>query len=143
TVTGAVRLDDALRLARAAGLAPVTIDPDYTNSAMESWNISLERQVWRDLAVMAGWIGTRGRHLRLSRNINQPLDGVRPYAALSASSPILPGTPLGNITQVEGSGASSYRALWLAANRRLSRGLQFSASYTLSKSLDYNSLSSP
>ncbi len=90
---------------------------------------------------MAGYFGSTGRHLILSRNINQPVDGKRPFAALSESSPILPGSPLGNITQVESTGQSSYHALWLSANKRLSRGLQFSASYTWSKSLDYNSLS--
>src|SRR5262249_22523168 len=35
-----------------------------------------------------------------------------------------------------------YNALWVSANKRVSRGLQFSASYTFSKSIDYNSLSS-
>ena len=67
---------------------------------------------------------------------------VRPFAALAASSPILPGTPLGNITQVESSGFSSYHAAWVAVTKRLSRGLQFDASYTWSKSLDTNSLNS-
>ena len=61
---------------------------------------------------------------------------------LSASSPILPGTPLGNITQAEGTGNSSYNALWVTGNQRLTRGLQLRAYYTWSKSLDYNSLSS-
>jgi len=92
---------------------------------------------------MAGASWIRGSHLRLSRNLNQPVSGVRPYPAVSATSPILPGTPLGNIIQVEGSGRSSYRSLWASATRRLSKGLHFSGSYTWSRSLDYNSLSSP
>jgi hypothetical protein len=53
----------------------------------------------------------------------------------------LPGIPLGNITQAESSGNSSYNALWVSASKRLDRGIQFNASYTWSKSLDYNSLS--
>ena len=57
------------------------------------------------------------------------------------SSPILPGAALGNITQVESSGNSSYNAMWVTATRRLTRNLQFDASYTWSKSLDYNSFS--
>src|SRR6185436_8996348 len=36
----------------------------------------------------------------------------------------------------------SYHALWLAARKRLSGGLQFDGSYTWSKSLDTNSLNS-
>jgi hypothetical protein len=37
---------------------------------------------------------------------------------------------------------SSYNALWLTATKRLSRSLQFNASYTWSKSIDYTSLNS-
>jgi hypothetical protein len=62
---------------------------------------------------------------------------------MSLQSSILPGTPLGNITQVESSGKSNYRALWTSVTRRLSSGLQFSGAYTWSRSLDTNSLSSP
>ena len=68
---------------------------------------------------------------------------MRPFARLSASSPILPGAPLGNITQVEGTGNSSYNAFWTSLDNAFSRGLQLNASYTWSKSIDYNSLTSP
>src|SRR5206468_6471040 len=77
----------------------------------------------------------------LRRNINQPIDGTRPYPVLSPSSPILPDTPVGNITQAEGTGNSSYNALWTSVTKTLSRGLQLSANYAWSKSLDYNSQS--
>jgi hypothetical protein len=144
TFTGPIRLDNAILLARAAGLAPQTVDHDFDNAYMQSWNLNVQRALTPDLAVMIGYFGSKGTHLVLRRNINQPgqpVNGVRPFPALSASSPILPGTPLGNITQAEGTGNSSYNALWVAANQRLARGLQFNASYTWSKSLDYNSFS--
>ena len=70
------------------------------------------------------------------------MDGVRPFAAVSDASPISPGVPLGNITQVESTGFSSYNALWVSVTKRLSRGLLFDTSYTWSKSLDTNSLNS-
>ena len=38
-------------------------------------------------------------------------------------------------------GESRYKALWITADQRPMRGLQFNASYTLSKSTDFNSLS--
>ena len=91
---------------------------------------------------MAGYFGSKGTHLIIRRNLNQPINGVRPYTNLSTTSPILPSTALGNITQVESAGNSSYNAMWLTATQRLSRSLQFNASYTWSKSLDYNSFSS-
>ncbi len=142
TAAGAIAITNAVVTTRPAGLAPVTIDPRFRNSALQSWNVNVQRQIAGDLAAMVGYFGSRGRDLRISRNLNQPVDGARPFAALSASSPILPGSPLGNITQVESSGFSSYHALWLSATKRLSRGFQFDASYTWSKSLDTNSLNS-
>jgi len=142
TFTGAIRFDNALTLALPAGLAPVSIDHDFDNAYMQSWNLNVQRELTHDLAVMVGYVGSKGTHLILRRNINQPVGGIRPFPTLSSSSPILPGTPLGNITQVESTGVSSYQALWVSANQRLARGLEFNASYTWSKSLDYNSFSS-
>ncbi len=49
---------------------------------------------------------------------------------------------IGNVPEVDSSGNSSYHALWVTLNKRASHGLQFNGSYTLSKSIDYNSLSS-
>jgi len=142
TVTGTVQFDNAINLARAAGLAPQTVDHGFNNAYMQSWNLNIQHELTPDLALMVGYFGSKGTHLILRRNINQPVDGVRPYPSLSTSSPILPGTSLGNITQVEGTGNSSYNALWVTGNQRLTRGLQLNGSYTWSKSLDYNSLSS-
>jgi hypothetical protein len=142
TFTGPISLDNAINLARAAGLAPATVNPAFNNAYIQSWNLNVQRQIRPDLNLMVGYFGSKGTHLILRRNINQPIDGVRPYPALSASSPILPGTPLGNIAQVESDGNSSYNALWISANERFAHGLQFNASYTFSKSIDYNSLSS-
>jgi hypothetical protein len=142
TFTGAIRFDNALSLALPAGLAPVTIGQDFDNAYMQSWNLNVQRELTPGLTMRAGYFGSKGTHLILRRNINQPVNGVRPYPALSPSSPILPGTPLGNITKVESTGISSYNALWVSANQRLAGGLQFNASYTWSKSIDYNSFSS-
>jgi hypothetical protein len=142
-VTGAVPVDTAYALAGAQGLAPFTIDPEYENAIAHGWNINVQREIARDAAVTVGYIGARGGQLRLTRNVNQPVDGRRPFTNVAAASPILPGTPLGNITQIESSGESRYHALWASMTRRLSRGLQFGASYTWSRSRDTNSLSSP
>ena len=141
--SGTIRLNNAIDLARASGISLVTVDHDYENSYVQSWNLNIQREIVPGLAVMVGYFGSKGTHLRISRNINQPINGVRPFPQLSVSSPVLPGASLGNITQVEGVGNSSYNALWTTVSRRFSAGLQFNASYTWSKSIDYNSLSSP
>jgi len=142
TATGSIPLVSAIDALGPAGLSPATIDFKFRNASMQSWNTNVQRQVARDLAATIGYSGSHGTNLRLSRNLNQPVDGVRPFAAVAASSPILPGTPLGNITQVESSGFSNYHAVWAVVTKRLSGGLHVDASYTWSKSLDTNSLNS-
>src|SRR5205085_2235558 len=136
-------LGTAITDARAAAtVSPSAVDPGFDNAYVQSWNLNVQRALTPSLGVTVGYFGSKGTHLRLSRNINQLVNGVRPFQALSSSSPILPGTSLLNITEREGTGSSSYNALWVTANKRLARGLQFNASYTFSKSIDYNSQSS-
>jgi hypothetical protein len=140
-VTGTIRLENAADLAQAVGLAPATVDHGFHNASLQSWNVNVQRALSNGASVMAGYFGSKGSNLILRRNINQPVAGARPYLAVSESSAILPGQPLGNITQAEGTGNSNYNGLWISATQSLARGLQLSASYTWSKSLDYNSLS--
>jgi len=142
TATGAIPLGAAVSLTQPIGLAPSTVDPNYRNASLRSWNANVQRELGANLAATLAYFGGRGRNLRIARNINQPVDGVRPFPALSTSSPIRPGATLGTITQMESSGFSSYDALSLIVTKRLSRGLQFDTSYTWSKSLDTNSLNS-
>ncbi len=141
TFTGAIRLDNAIDVAGPAGLAPQSIAHDFDNAYLQSWNFNVQREVLQNLALSAGYFGSKGTHLISRRNLNQPINGIRPFPRLSASSPILPGTTLGNITQVESAGNSSYNALWITGVQRLTNDLQFNAFYTWSKSLDYNSFS--
>ncbi|HEX7332727.1 MAG TPA: carboxypeptidase regulatory-like domain-containing protein [Pyrinomonadaceae bacterium] len=143
TFTGPVTFANARLVAGLAGLSPNTVDPGFNNAYVQSWNLNIQREILGDIGVTVGYFGTKGTHLRISRNINQPVNGgARPFPRLSASDPFRPNAPLNNISQIEGSGNSSYNALWLTANKRFSRGFQFNASYTFSKSIDYNSLNS-
>ena len=130
-----------------ATVSPSSSDPGFDNAYVQSWNLNVQREVRPGFGVTIGYFGSKGTHLRLTRNLNQTflnaaLNPVRRFPALSSSSPIAPNLPLLNITFREGTGNSSYNALWVTANKRLSRGLQFNASYTFSKSIDLNSQSS-
>jgi hypothetical protein len=142
SASGSIPLGNAITTTQPIRLAPVTVDPRFRNASLRSWNVNVQRQLARDLAATIGYFGSSGGDLRIARNINQPVNGVVPFPAVSASSPIRPGAPLGTIMQVESTGFSSYNALWLSATKRLSAGFLFDASYTWSKSLDTNSLNS-
>jgi len=126
---GLIRFDNARAIA-GASLAPASVDPNFKNAYVQSYNLNVQREITPTLGVMVGYFGSKGTHLRISRNVNQFINGVRPFSGL------------GNITEITNAGNSNYNALWVSANKRLSRGLQFNASYTFSKSIDYNSLNS-
>jgi hypothetical protein len=136
-----IMLENALSGAGASALAPSFTDPNFLPGRLQTWNVNVEQQ-FGGTGVMVGYFGSHGDRQRIPINLNQfttPGGTVRPYPALSASSPILPGATLGNITESTSLGWSNYKGLWVTANRRLTHGLQLSGSYTLSKSTDTNS----
>ncbi len=149
TPTSTVSLTNAFSSAKASGLSPVTIDPNFKNPYIQSFNLNLEEQLTPSTGLVVGYMGSKGTHLRIARNLNQissfdPITGapVRPFPAVSASSPIDPNVALGNITEITSGAGSNYNALVVELNRRLSHGLQIISSYTYSKSIDENSLNS-
>ena len=98
TLTGSVPVDTAFALAAGGGgLSPITVDPGYRNAITHGWNVNLQREVARGTSVMIGYVGARSGRLRLTRNINQPVSGTRPYPRVSLQSSIVPGTPLGGV----------------------------------------------
>jgi hypothetical protein len=95
------------------------------------------------IVASAGYYGSVGRHLRIRTNQNQPINGVRPYLKLSATSPIAPGAATNvNISEANSVSMSNYNALWLTAVKTFGNGLSFNMNYNYSKSMDTNSLGS-
>ena len=99
----------------------------------------MQRELTPALAIMVCF-RIEGTHLTI--RAHQPsVNGVRPLPGAPCPADTAGyHFPLGNITQTEATGNSTYSALWVTATQRLTHGLQFNAAYTLSKSLDYNSL---
>jgi hypothetical protein len=132
-----VSLGNAFSVA-SGSVAPVSVSHSYKDSYAQEWNFNIQQQLRNDLGLMIGYFGTKGTDLNIPRNYNQFINGVRPYPKLSANSPILPGQNLANIVVYESVGNSNYHALWITATKRFAKGLQFSTSYTFSKSIDEN-----
>jgi hypothetical protein len=130
-----VTLADAFPLA-AGAVAPYTVPSNYKDDYVTEWNFNIQQQLKNDYVVTVSYVGSKGTDLNVERNLNQFIDGARPFPALSASSPIDPGVSLSNITQAWSGGNSSYQALWVEAKKRFASGLQFDGTYTYSKSID-------
>jgi hypothetical protein len=142
TAASNIKLENAINSAGAgSSIAPSFTDPNFLPGRMQTWNVNVEQEI-AGTGVMIGYFGSHGDRQRIPINSNQfvvPGGTTRPFPALSAASPILPGTALGNITEQTSLGWSNYKGLWMTANHRLSHGLQLAGSYTLSKSTDTNS----
>ena len=138
TATPFVTFANAYNFA-SGSISPTSVSHNYRNGYAQSWNFNLQQQLSQNMVLTASYVGSKGTNLNLARNYNQPINGVRPYRALSANSPISPGAALGNITVNESIGNSSYQALWVTVDKHLSRNLQFNGSYQWSKSIDLNS----
>ncbi|MBW4027511.1 TonB-dependent receptor [Acidipila rosea] len=123
-------------------IAPSSINPQFKNATVQSYNLNLQQQISSTIAFQLAYVGSKSTHLQLTRNQNQPINGVRPFTTVAASSPVDPGASLANITEYDSAGNANYNALWLTVTKSFSKGLQFQSSYQWTKSFDYNSLSS-
>ena len=154
--SGVITVENPGASLAGTSLGPAAINPNFNDMYAQDWNLTIDRQLTPSMGLSVAYVGLKGTHLQLNQNINQPLvtNGIygstRPFPTLPATSPILPSQctaphpacSLGTINQVNSNGNSNYNALWVTLNKHFSRGLQFLTSYTYSKSLDYNSLSS-
>jgi hypothetical protein len=155
SATSAILVENPSAAITGVSLGPAAINPNFDNMYAQDWNVTVERQVTSTIGVSVAYVGMKATHLQLTQNVNQPFvtNGVygstRPFPSLPLSSTVLPAQctapnpicPLGTINEVNSAGNSNYNALWATVNKHFSKGLELLASYTYSKSLDYNSLS--
>ena len=111
------------------GSALQAVDPNFKTSRVLSYNFNIQHEALGAVFQVA-YAGSQGRHLRLEGDYNQGINGVRPISSYSS------------ILIQESVSNSNYNGLWITAEKRLSKGLTFNASYTFSKSIDDNSVGS-
>jgi hypothetical protein len=158
SATNSLTMESPFPAGTATSLGPFAINPNFKDAYAQDWNLTIQRQITSSLGLEVAYVGVKGTHLQLAQNINQPLvtNGIygstRPFPTLPLTSPVLPAQcappnpmcRIGNFnatSQFNSAGNSHYNALWATVNKHFSHGLQFLGSYTYSKSLDYNSLS--
>ncbi len=139
--------------APAPGIAPSIIrpDPNLATPYSQQTSAGVEYQLARNLTLRADYSRVRGVHLSRTRNINL-LPPVILTLANAARLGILDPTPqqvgmavfapgrvdprFDDIYQIEDSASSTYQGVSFSLNRRMSDEFEFSAAYTLSKTID-------
>jgi hypothetical protein len=115
--------------------ANITYMPDdFHSSRVQSWHLSVQREIIHNLVVDAAYVGNRANDLLLFANYNQaapnnaagtiPLQDRRPIASFA------------DITYAFNGGKSRYQAFMLKLDWRMRRDLTFLTSLTLSETKD-------
>jgi len=125
------------RVFPAAGVAgpstvslPQAINPDLRIPYSEQYNLTVEHQRW-NTGFRISYIGTNTRQGDYAFNINQPVPDTRPFGQKPRLFPKYPAINY----RTNGAG-HQYHALSIEAERRLTKGLAYQASWTWAKDIE-------
>jgi hypothetical protein len=110
------------------------IPKDNPTGYVESWHVSVQRELGRDLVLDLAYVGSHGVHLMVLADANQAVPN-QPGQNLSLQAR----RPYPNFNFIEiayGAGSSSYHAFQAKLEKRFSRGLYLLNSFTWSKTID-------
>ena len=108
-------------------MVAVTYAKDWRPPQVWTWNLTIERQLVKDLVVRTGYAGSKGTHLGINTDLNAGINGVRPNPDFD------------KIIQDISGANSIYNSLIVAVDKRFSKGFSIGANYTWGKSLDWAS----
>ena len=118
---------------------PVSINTQAREFPMPSsynWNLTYEREVGFNTALIVSYVGRRGLHGQREKNINQlPIGTLQKYPGVNANA-LRPYQGFGPIRETFNDANSMYNGLQLEVTRRFSKGLSYGFAYTLSKCYD-------
>lgn len=128
-------------------------DPHMTTPYAMNYNLTVERELPSRVILRVGYVGAQGRHLVEAYSFNPMTPaGVQTCLTIPAcatngdQAPVkfpnlfqYPGNIWGNSGIQRTIGTSNYNSLQISADKRVSHGLLFTASYTYAHSLDTGS----
>jgi len=110
-------------------------NPDMRNALSQQWNFTLQQEL-KGFVLTSAYVGSKGNHLFVQNELNPAVFGA---AGRTVDARRIYAPTFTSITDYSATGNSTYHALQLTANRRLSKGLTVLANYTWSKYLDTGS----
>jgi len=116
------------------------VDPSFTDSYTQQFNVNVQQQVSSDLFVQVGYVGKVARNLPQAVEVNAAVYG--PGATIANAQQRRPYLPqyFAGIAAVRSVGSSDYHSLQVNARKRLTHGYTIDLAYTWSKSTDRGSL---
>ena len=128
------------------GLTPISIflfARDYEQPYVQQGRLGYETEIRKNISLSFTYLFFKGVHLSRTRDINLPAPTFRTFIEPSGTSVQVgrfetarPVPGFARINLFESTGNSAYNALAIQLQRRFSKGWQFLASYTFSRSRD-------
>ncbi len=112
-------------------------DPGFRSGYVQGFNLNIQRQLVKDLAIQVGYIGRLGRKLIMGFSANPGIYGPGATLANLASRRVYPG--FGELRSISSLANSSYNGMQVEATKRFSRGFSVQGAYTFSRSIDMKS----
>ena len=121
------------------------LSPSFRPAMVQQFSLNTQAELGDGCLLEVGYVGARATHLQRFRSLNQALDASAENPTRGATSNTLdniglrvpiPGIRPDSLREMESEGDSWYNGLEISLTRRLGHGLQFLASYSLSKTLD-------
>ena len=131
-----------------ASVAPRTVrlravNPQSVMPSIDQWNLGVQRMLPGNAVLTLDYVGTKGTHLSILRNLNQApfnADGTTTCSNAATCTtipyPNLIGGAIGPIEYRDNMGNSSYHGVEASLNKSFSHGLMLHAAYTYSHSID-------
>ena len=116
-----------------AGGGLFAVATDFESPKTFQTQISIQRQILKDLTVGAAYVGTRSMNLPFGRDVNYPV--ATPTATVGNINARRPNTRFGAVLVLDSDQDASYDAMQLTSAGRFSKFLSFNAFYVLSKTL--------
>ena len=138
---------------QAAPLSPLVVnglDPVYQIPMAQNWSLSVQHQVSENGKLSLAYVGSRGTHLDMVMDINQPRpasgydfdpriactqDTPYPCTSRVATAYVRPYQAWAGIYDVVPVGSSNYHSLQITFEKRVSHGLSYGSAYTWSKAI--------
>jgi hypothetical protein len=108
-----------------------SVTQQYETPYVQSYDLNIQIQLTRSTLLQTGYVGNVGRHLQDVLDINQPINGVRPFAVEYPT--------LGAINQLQTSANSSYNSSQTSLRQQLWNGFSANVNYTWSHAIDNDS----
>ena len=111
--------------------------PDFRNGYVQSWNLTVEREVGLGFITRTSYAASKGTRLLVKREINAAV--YAPGATTATTNQRRPLQPAGSIALYEPVSNSTFHALQFTLERRFERGFSILANYQFAKAIDDSS----